>query len=101
MLRGALFYKLTGGIRIILFYATTAVLTLFCHIVSNPRDRETRHNVDLLQNVPDLIHRIPVRKLTLGEVIHLQYLDGFTTELAGICVRAIFKAQWNANDLDP
>ncbi|KAF4212686.1 hypothetical protein CNMCM8980_000779 [Aspergillus fumigatiaffinis] len=79
--------------RIILFYAITAVLTLFCNIISNPHDAEANHNVDLLQMVPGLIRRIPIRKLTLGEVIHLQYLDGFTAELAAICVRAVSKSQ--------
>ncbi|KAH1764679.1 hypothetical protein KXX56_003469 [Aspergillus fumigatus] len=86
---------------IILFYAITAVLTLFCNIISNPRDAEASHNVNLLQMTPSLIRRIPVRKLTLGEVIHLQYLDGFTAELAAICVRAVSKSQQSPTDAGP
>lgn len=86
---------------IILFYAITAVLTLFCNIISNPRDAEASHNVNLLQMTPGLIRRIPVRKLTLGEVIHLQYLDGFTAELAAICVRAVSKSQQSPTDAGP
>ena len=84
--------------RIILFYAITAVLTLFCNTISYPRDPDAILNVELLQNVPSLIRRIPIRKLTLGELIHLQYLDGFTTELAGICVRAISKTKQNTDN---
>ncbi|KAM0109878.1 hypothetical protein ACP6JB_004468 [Aspergillus fumigatus] len=91
----------TSRIRIILFYAITAVLTLFCNIISNPRDAEASHNVNLLQMTPGLIRRIPVRKLTLGEVIHLQYLDGFTAELAAICVRAVSKSQQSPTDAGP
>lgn len=68
-------------------------MTLFCNIISNPRDPDTRHNVELLHSVPSLIRRIPIRKMTLGEVIHMQYLDGFTTELVGICVRAMSRAE--------
>ncbi|RAH52312.1 hypothetical protein BO85DRAFT_336483, partial [Aspergillus piperis CBS 112811] len=70
--------------RVVLFYAITAVLTLFCNIISNPRDCDTNHNMDLLQNVPSLIRSIPIRKLTAGEVVHLQYLDVFTAELSSI-----------------
>ncbi|KAL2816936.1 C6 zinc finger domain protein [Aspergillus granulosus] len=77
---------------VVLFYAITAVLTLFCHIISNPRDPDTGYNMELLQNVPSLIQSIPIRKLTAGEVIHLQYLDDFTAELTGICARAISKS---------
>jgi hypothetical protein len=76
-------------------------LTLFCNVISNPRDPDTNHDMELLQNVPSLIRSIPIRKLTLGEVIHLKYLDGFTEELAGICVRAISKSQYDTSGTDP
>ncbi|GLA54139.1 hypothetical protein AnigIFM63604_011669 [Aspergillus niger] len=85
---------------VILFYAITAVLTLFCNIISNPRDPDTNHNMDLLQNVPSLIRSIPIRKLTAGEVLHLQYLDVFTAELSSICVRAISKSQQNGYSIN-
>ncbi|CAK96324.1 hypothetical protein M747DRAFT_311751 [Aspergillus niger ATCC 13496] len=78
---------------IILFYAITAVLTLFCDTISDPHGPDVHHNVELLQDVPGLIHRVPVRHLALGELTHLQYLNGFTTELAAICVRATSKAR--------
>ncbi|KAH3502953.1 hypothetical protein KXW24_008490 [Aspergillus fumigatus] len=93
--------SIAARLLIILFYAITAVLTLFCNIISNPRDAEASHNVNLLQMTPGLIRRIPVRKLTLGEVIHLQYLDGFTAELAAICVRAVSKSQQSPTDAGP
>lgn len=76
---------------VVLFYAITAVLTLFCNIISDPCDPDTTQNMGLLENVSNLIRSIPIRKLTVGEVVHLQYLDGFTAELTGICVRAISK----------
>ncbi|KAL4912442.1 C6 zinc finger domain protein [Aspergillus aurantiobrunneus] len=85
---------------VVLFYAITAVLTLFCNIISNPRGPDTQHDMTLLQNVPSLIRSIPIRKLTLGEIIHLQYLDGFTAELAEISVCAISKSQQVAPGTD-
>ncbi|KAI9369631.1 hypothetical protein BJX61DRAFT_518744 [Aspergillus egyptiacus] len=78
---------------IILFYAVTAVMTLFCNTLSDPHDTDTIRNVELLQTVPSLIHRIPVRQLALSELTHLQYLDNLTTELVAICMRARAKAQ--------
>jgi hypothetical protein len=87
--------------RVVLFYAITAVLTLFCNIISNPGDLDTTQNMDLLQNVPGLIRNIPIRKLTVGEVVHLQYLDGFTAELTGICVSAISKLQHKQRGIGP
>jgi hypothetical protein len=86
--------------RIVLFYAITAVLTLFCNIISDLHDPDTVDNINLLHNVPRLIRSIPVRNRTLGEVIHLQYLDGLTTELGSICVRAISRSQGNAPAAD-
>lgn len=47
----------------------------------------------MLRDVPDLIRRIPIRQLTLGEVIHLRFLNGFTTELARLGECAISRAQ--------
>lgn len=49
--------------------------------------------MNILRGVPGLIGKIPIRKLTLGEVIHLRFLDGFTTELVRLCECAIGRAQ--------
>lgn len=74
-----------------LFYPITAVLTLFCNILSNPRDPDAINDMKLLEDVPVLIRRIPVRKLTLGDWLQLQYMDGVMTELAAICAQVISK----------
>lgn len=79
--------------RVVIFYAITAVLTLFCNILSDPLDPDNDQDIDLLQNVPSLIRKIPIRKFTIGEVVHLKFLDGFTAELAGIGASAMSKAQ--------
>ncbi|KAJ5904701.1 uncharacterized protein N7473_001617 [Penicillium subrubescens] len=76
-----------------LFYVITAVLTLFCNILSNPHDPDATNDMKLLESVPLLIRCIPVRKLTLGDWLQLQYLDGVMTELAEICARVISKSR--------
>lgn len=80
-------------LRVVLFYAITAILTLFRSILHNPLDPEINHQMNILGEVPDLIRKIPIRRLTLGEVIHLRFLDGFTTELLRLCACAITKAR--------
>lgn len=80
-------------LRVVLFYVITAIFTLFRTILHNPLDSEINHHMDILREVPDLICRIPIRKLTFGEVIHLRFLDGFTTELVRLCECAVAKAQ--------
>lgn len=88
-------------VRVVLFYAITAVLTLFCNVIANPRDPDTAENMELLQNVPSLIRSIPIRNLTFGEAVHLQYLDCFAEELTNICVRVISKSQQNTHGMEP
>ncbi|KAF9884864.1 hypothetical protein FE257_001207 [Aspergillus nanangensis] len=52
---------------VVLFYAITAILTIFSNILRSPLDPETYVHLDILCDVPDLIRKIPIRKLTLGE----------------------------------
>ncbi|KAL4880039.1 hypothetical protein BJY04DRAFT_219571 [Aspergillus karnatakaensis] len=77
---------------VIIFYAITAILTLFHNILKNPLDPEVSRRVDILREFPKLIRRIPIRNLTLGEIIHLRFLDGFMAELARLGGCAIMKA---------
>ncbi|KAL4866369.1 hypothetical protein BDV12DRAFT_187444 [Aspergillus spectabilis] len=77
----------------IIFYAITAILNLFHNILKNPLDSEVSRRVDILRDFPRLIRRIPIRTLTLGEVIHLRFLDEFTAELARLGECAISKAR--------
>ncbi|KAB8259950.1 hypothetical protein BDV32DRAFT_123704 [Aspergillus pseudonomiae] len=81
---------------VLLFYAITAILTLFRNTLHNPLGPKAHSHVHILREVPDLIRRIPIRKLTLGEAIHLRFLDGFTTELARLGACAISQAEQEA-----
>ncbi|KAJ6012367.1 hypothetical protein N7522_002722 [Penicillium canescens] len=82
-----------------LFYAITAVLTLFCNILINPHDPEAINDMKLLEQVPVLIRRIPVRKLTLGDWLQLQYMDDVMTELANICAQVVSKSRKSSRDM--
>ncbi|OJJ37887.1 hypothetical protein ASPWEDRAFT_50899 [Aspergillus wentii DTO 134E9] len=90
MLKGECFW-------VVLFYALTAILTLFCNILKVPLQLDSLHDVNLLFNAPALIRRIPIRHLTPAKIIHLKFLDGFTTELTRLEMCAISKAQEKFN----
>ncbi|KAL3493062.1 hypothetical protein BJX62DRAFT_249997 [Aspergillus germanicus] len=78
---------------VVIFYAITGVLTLFHNILKDPLHPGASSHVRKLQDFPSLIRSIPIRTLTLGEVIHMRFLDGFTAELARLGQCAILKAQ--------
>jgi hypothetical protein len=52
--------------------------------------------VNVLQDVPNLIRKIPIRTLTLGPMIHLRFLENFAAELARLGNCAILKAEREA-----
>ncbi|GKZ37796.1 hypothetical protein AbraIFM66950_009555 [Aspergillus brasiliensis] len=81
---------------VIIFYAISAILTLFRNILKNPLDPAMRDLLAVLQSVPSLIRNIPIRTLTLGPMIQLRFLDNFTTELARLSGCAILKAEREA-----
>ncbi|CEN60033.1 hypothetical protein ASPCAL02474 [Aspergillus calidoustus] len=78
---------------VVIFYAITGVLTLFHNILKDPLRSDASTHVRILQDFPSLIRSIPISTLTLGEVIHMRFLDGFTAELARLGQCAILKAQ--------
>lgn len=68
-------------------------MILFHNVLRSPLDSHIHQNMNILREVPSLIRNIPIRIFTLGEVIHLRFLDGFTTELVRLCECAIEKAR--------
>ncbi|RAK78075.1 fungal specific transcription factor domain-containing protein [Aspergillus fijiensis CBS 313.89] len=81
------------GERVVMFYAITSILTLFRNILRNPRDPAMADLADVLQGVPNLIGKIPIRTLTVGPMIHLRFLNNFATEPARLARCAMAKAE--------
>ncbi|KAK9485650.1 hypothetical protein V1527DRAFT_466489 [Lipomyces starkeyi] len=97
--RSSLFYLLTAqhvladeSFWILVFYPITAVLTIFCNILLNPLDPRADEDLDLLNKVPDLIKGMPIRQLSLNEIMHIKFVQDFVTELSRLGKCAIFKA---------
>ncbi|RAH78670.1 hypothetical protein BO86DRAFT_438078, partial [Aspergillus japonicus CBS 114.51] len=63
------------------FYLLSAHLNLFCRIVANPLDCESRSHLQILRASPVSLRRIDTRHLTRAEVEHLSVLVEFCTDL--------------------
>lgn len=79
--------------RVVFFYIITATQCLFLNILSEPLQFESSQDVDMLHQVPALLGNIPIRQLTPVEIMHLKFMNWFTTELARLGRCAILKAQ--------
>lgn len=70
----------------------TASLALFYSILKNPLQSDSFNDVAILHEVPAMINEIPIRNLTPAEMVHLRFVNGFTTELARLAMCAVSKA---------
>ncbi|KAL1960695.1 hypothetical protein VTO42DRAFT_6525 [Malbranchea cinnamomea] len=98
--RSSLFYLQTAlhvlradSFWLVLFYPMSAVLTLFCNIILNPLDTQAPEDLELLSSVPALIRALPVRQLTVNEVMHIKRVDDFVAELGRLAKCAVMKAR--------
>ncbi|KAJ5613439.1 hypothetical protein N7510_006633 [Penicillium lagena] len=59
----------------------------------NPTGISAAEDLKLLGNFPGMLRKIPIRRLTLAEMVQLEFLDKFTTELARLGRCTFEKAQ--------
>lgn len=71
----------------------SAVLTLFCNILSNPLDPQTGDDLELLRTAPELIKGIRLRRLATNEIQHTKMIEDFVAELLRLGSSAIQKAR--------
>lgn len=72
----------------------SALLALFCSILSNPLDPRSRDDLDRLRLATEMIQRIFKRKLPENEMVQLKMVGEFIYELKRLAECAIEKA-WN------
>ncbi|KAJ6014176.1 transcriptional regulator family: Fungal Specific TF [Penicillium herquei] len=76
----------------LVFYPMSALLSIFCSILSNPLDPRSRDDLDRLQMATKMMERIFPRKLPNNEVVHLRMVADFVIELKRLAECAIDKA---------
>lgn len=78
--------------RIIVFYPTSAIMSLFLNIIMYPLDPQAKFDIDLLSEAAYLVRSMPVRKMTAYEMSHMKLVNDFVAELIRLAHCAIAKA---------
>lgn len=81
--------------RMILFYPMTAIVTIFCNILTKPNEPNAKHDLTLLGAAPELIKKMRQRRLTPNELMHMTQVEEFIMELIRLGNCAIQRAQAN------
>jgi hypothetical protein len=71
----------------------SALLTIFCSILQDPLDPQSRDDLDCLEMAPVIMERIIARKLAKKEVVHFKLVADFVAELKQLAGFAIDKAR--------
>lgn len=83
----------THNSRVIVFYPTSAIMTLFLNIIMYPLGPQAELDINLLSAAADLIRSMPMRKLASYEIGHMKLVNDFVAELLRLAHCAIAKAQ--------
>jgi hypothetical protein len=76
-----------------IFYPLSAVLTIFCNILSNPLDSQSVADAELLLALPELIKNIRTPQLHADMIKHITLIDDFIGELIILIGCAVGKAR--------
>ncbi|RMZ91352.1 hypothetical protein DV736_g1379, partial [Chaetothyriales sp. CBS 134916] len=85
---------------LILLYTMSAVLTVFCNILSYPLNPSARHDISFLEIAPAILHHgrsLSNDALSPGEAVRLRLVTDFLEDLAKLAPLAIKKAKAEAS----
>lgn len=82
-------------IRVIQFYPTVAITTLFLNILMDPLENQARLDLELLCSAAKIPRLMPVYQNTSRRYLHVQMFEGFVFELVrqGHCAIRAKKAR--------
>ena len=75
--------------RLLSFYPLSALLNLFCKIVADTFDRESRIYLSIIERVPEYLRGLDTRHVTTTEKEHLHLMILFSTELLALAEQQI------------
>ncbi len=58
-----------------------------------PLAPEAREDIDLLSSAIDLVRKLPIRRLTTHEIVHIKMVNDFIDELVRLSKGAVIKAE--------
>ncbi|KAF5606631.1 transcriptional activator Mut3p [Fusarium subglutinans] len=67
---------------VIIFYPMTAILTIFSVALLDSRSDPENEKLKLLQGFTQLIRQIPIKRLTVAEISHLEFIEEVVEEMS-------------------
>lgn len=68
--------------RVIIFYPMTAISTIFSVALLDKRSDPENGRLKLLQGFTRLIRQIPIKRLTVAEISHLEFIEEVVEEMS-------------------
>ncbi|KAE8157134.1 hypothetical protein BDV40DRAFT_279084 [Aspergillus tamarii] len=88
-----------GSFWTLLFYPMSAMLTLFCNLLENPRAESAARDTQLLAVTEHTTERVFLRQISRADkAAHLQAITGFISSLRDLAQQAVHQA---TNDTGP
>ncbi|KAF4335018.1 transcriptional activator Mut3p [Fusarium beomiforme] len=69
---------------VIIFYPMTAITTIFSVALLDKQAGSANDRLKLLQDFTQLIRKIPIRRLTVAEISHLEFIEELVEEMSRI-----------------
>ncbi|KAH8749492.1 fungal-specific transcription factor domain-containing protein [Diaporthe sp. PMI_573] len=76
----------------VVFYPTSAIMTLFLNILMYPLDPQAQLDIELLAGAADIVRSMPVRRMTAHKISHIKIVNEFILETIKLANCAISKA---------
>jgi hypothetical protein len=80
--------RLTLSFRVIIFYPMTAISAIFSVALLDSRSDPGSERLKLLQGFTRLIRQIPIKRLTVAEISHLEFIEEVVGEMSRLVLAA-------------
>jgi hypothetical protein len=78
----------------------TAIVTIFSVALSNTRTSPVLRDLERLEDFAQVIRQIPIRKLTVAEITHLDFIEELVTEMSRLVLGATHQPGWKPVGLE-
>ncbi|CAJ0550147.1 Ff.00g100770.m01.CDS01 [Fusarium sp. VM40] len=85
---------------IIIFYPMTAIVTIFSVALSNTKTSPVLRDLERLEDFVQVIRQIPIRKLTVAEITHLDFIEELVLEMSRLVLGATHQPGWKPMRLE-
>lgn len=72
----------------------TAIVTIFSVALSNTKTNPVLRDLERLEDFVQVIRQIPIRKLTVAEITHLDFIEELVMEMSRLVLGATHQPGW-------